>query len=98
MQVPQLFIQVIDFVHPYFDTAGISILLRKRQPEMNTIKFTWVTFKGDVWLLLTGVVFFLSTFIWVLERFSPYSYYNNKQVLISNLSKGLINYNKTGYR
>ena len=81
MQFPQLFIQVIDFVHPYFDKAGISILLRKKQPEMNTIKFTWVTFKYDVWLLMLGAVFFLSTCIWVLEKFSPYSYYNNKQVL-----------------
>ena len=66
---------------PHFDQAGISILLRRKQPEMNTIKFSWITFKPGVWLLLLLAIFLIGGFIWVLEKFSPYSYYNNRPVV-----------------
>ena len=32
-------ITVIDFVAPYFDQSGISILLRKKKRETNVFKF-----------------------------------------------------------
>ena len=39
---------VIDFVAPYFDQSGISILLRKKKRETNVFKFLSVL-KPEVW-------------------------------------------------
>ena len=34
-----IYFPVIDFVAPYFDQSGISILLRKKKRETNVFKF-----------------------------------------------------------
>ena len=70
--------EVIDFVAPYFDQSGISILLRKKQPKQSIFKFMTVL-KPEVWLGILAAVFIVAILIWALDRFSPYSYYNNKE-------------------
>ena len=69
--------EVIDFVAPYFDQSGISILLRKKEPKQSIFKFMSVL-KPEVWLGILGAVIVVAILIWALDRFSPYSYYNNK--------------------
>lgn len=69
--------EVIDFVAPYFDQSGISILLRKKEPVQSIFKFMSVL-KTEVWLGILAAVFIVAFLIWCLDRFSPYSYYNNK--------------------
>lgn len=69
--------EVIDFVAPYFDQSGISILLRKKEPKQSIFKFMAVL-KPEVWLGILAAVFVVAFLIWALDRFSPYSYYNNK--------------------
>ena len=64
---------------PYFDQVGLSILMRRIQPDMSMLKFMWV-FKEEVWLVVLGIFFGMTIFIWGIEKISPYSYYNNKQV------------------
>ncbi len=70
--------EVIDFVAPYFDQSGISILLRKKEPKQSIFKFMTVL-KPEVWLGILAAVFIVAFLIWALDRFSPYSYYNNKE-------------------
>ena len=70
--------EVIDFVAPYFDQSGISILLRKREPKQSIFKFMSVL-KTEVWLGILAAVFIVAFLIWALDRFSPYSYHNNKE-------------------
>ena len=47
--------EVIDFVAPYFDQSGISILLRKKAPERNIFKFMTVL-RPEVWYGILGAV------------------------------------------
>ena len=47
--------EVIDFVAPYFDQSGISILLRKPVPERNIFKFMTVL-RPEVWYGILGAV------------------------------------------
>jgi hypothetical protein len=54
---------VIDFVTPYFDQSGISILLRKKEPEQSIFKFMSVL-KWEVWLGILGAVIVVSILIW----------------------------------
>lgn len=70
--------EVIDFVSPYFDQSGISILLRKEEPEQNFFKFMKVL-KEEVWLGILCAVIVVAILIWILDRFSPFSYHNNKE-------------------
>ena len=34
--------------------------------------------RAEVWFGILGAVFVVAFLIWALDRFSPYSYYNNK--------------------
>eukprot|EP00095_Tigriopus_kingsejongensis_P001374 snap_masked-scaffold1253_size52701-processed-gene-0.2 protein:Tk01374 transcript:snap_masked-scaffold1253_size52701-processed-gene-0.2-mRNA-1 annotation:"ionotropic receptor 8a" len=69
--------EVIDFVSPYFDQAGISIVLRKRVRDQSWFKFLSVL-KNEVWLGIIGAVITTAVLIWLLDRYSPYSARNNK--------------------
>ena len=71
--------EIIDYVSPYFDQAGISIVLRKKKKEQSLFKFLQVL-KPEVWLGILGAVFATAILIWFLERFSPYSARNNRYV------------------
>ena len=63
---------------PYFDQSGILILLRQKAPELSIFKFLTVL-RPEVWFGILGAVLIVSLLIWLLDRFSPYSYHNNKQ-------------------
>ena len=69
--------EIIDYVSPYFDQAGISIVLRKKHKPQSLFKFLQVL-KSEVWLGILGAVITTALLIWFLERFSPYSARNNQ--------------------
>ena len=69
--------EIIDFVSPYFDQAGISIVLRKKEREQTLFKFLSVL-KAEVWLGIVAAVIVTAVLIWLLDRYSPYSARNNK--------------------
>jgi len=64
--------EVIDFVSPYFDQAGISIVLRRKVREQSLFKFLSVL-KTEVWLGIVAAVIVTAVLIWLLDRYSPYS-------------------------
>ncbi|VDP20310.1 unnamed protein product [Soboliphyme baturini] len=68
----------IDFTFPYYDLVGITILMKK--PESNDSLFKFMTvLELPVWGCIVGAYFFTSFLLWVFDRFSPYSYRNNKE-------------------
>ena len=69
--------EIIDYISPYFDQAGISIIVRKKFKEQSLFKFLQVL-KLEVWLGILGAVIVTALLLWVLDRFSPYSARNNK--------------------
>ena len=68
----------IDYVSPYFDQAGMSIVQRKKYKEQSIFKFLYVL-KPEVWMGILGAVIATALLIWFLDRFSPYSGRNNKE-------------------
>ena len=56
----------------------MSILLRKAKPEENLFKFLKVL-KPEVWFGIGVAVIVVALLIWILDRFSPFSYRNNKE-------------------
>ncbi|XP_037085885.1 LOW QUALITY PROTEIN: ionotropic receptor 25a-like [Pollicipes pollicipes] len=68
--------EVIDFVAPYFDQSGISIVVRKQEPEYSIFRFMTVL-KKEVWFSIVGALVVTGLMIWVLDKFSPYSAQNN---------------------
>ncbi|ROT70491.1 olfactory ionotropic receptor IR8a [Penaeus vannamei] len=68
--------EVIDFVAPYFDQSGISIVIRKRQRQENLFKFMTVL-KAEVWVSIVAALVVTGIMIWLLDKYSPYSAQNN---------------------
>ncbi|XP_069941255.1 ionotropic receptor 25a isoform X1 [Cherax quadricarinatus] len=68
--------EVIDFVAPYFDQSGISIVIRKRMREESLFKFMTVL-KPEVWVSIVAALVVTGVMIWLLDRYSPYSAQNN---------------------
>ena len=69
--------EIIDYISPYFDQAGISIIVRKKFKEQSLFKFLQVL-KLEVWLGILGAVIVTALLLWLLDKFSPYSARNNK--------------------
>merc|ERR1712226_549991 len=69
--------EVVDFVAPYFDQSGISIILRKPVRPRSLFKFMEVL-KVEVWMAILGALVVTALMLWFLDRFSPYSAQNNK--------------------
>lgn len=69
---------VIDFTVPYYDLVGISILMKKPSVPTSLFKFLTVL-ETDVWLCILAAYFFTSLLLWIFDRWSPYSYQNNKE-------------------
>lgn len=69
---------VVDFTVPYYDLVGISILMHKAKPETSLFKFLTVL-ENNVWLCILGSYFFTSLLMWLFDRWSPYSYQNNRE-------------------
>ena len=70
--------EVIDFVAPYFDQSGISIIIRKPVRPRSLFKFMEVL-RVEVWLAILAALIVTALMLWFLDRFSPYSAQNNKE-------------------
>lgn len=68
--------EAIDFIAPYFEQTGISIIMRKPVRETSLFKFMTVL-RLEVWLSIVGALVATAIMIWILDRFSPYSARNN---------------------
>nr|QHN69186.1 ionotropic receptor 4 [Sirex nitobei]QHN69198.1 ionotropic receptor 17 [Sirex nitobei] len=71
--------EIIDFVAPYFEQAGISIVIRKPVRKTSLFKFMTVL-RVEVWLSIVGALTLTGIMIWVLDKYSPYSARNNKRL------------------
>lgn len=69
---------VVDFTVPYYDLVGINILMKKPAVPSHLFKFLTVL-ENNVWYSIIGSYFIVSTIIFMYDRISPYSYYNNKE-------------------
>ncbi|GMS90114.1 hypothetical protein PENTCL1PPCAC_12289 [Pristionchus entomophagus] len=68
----------VDFTVPYYDLVGTTILMKKSDPPYSLFRFLDVL-EWPVWLCIGGAYLFTSFLLWIFERFSPYSYSNNKE-------------------
>nr|AVH87315.1 ionotropic receptor 27 [Holotrichia parallela] len=68
---------VIDFTVPYYDLVGITILMKLPKTPTSLFKFLTVL-ENDVWLCILAAYFFTSFLMWIFDRYSPYSYQNNR--------------------
>ena len=59
--------EVIDFVAPYFDQSGISIVVRKKEVKRSLFKFLTVL-ERDVWLAILGALLVTAVMIWLLDK------------------------------
>ncbi|XP_032670681.1 ionotropic receptor 25a [Odontomachus brunneus] len=71
--------EVIDFVAPYFEQSGILIVMRKPVRKTSLFKFMTVL-RLEVWLSIVGALTLTGVMIWILDKYSPYSARNNKQL------------------
>ncbi|XP_014257166.1 ionotropic receptor 25a isoform X2 [Cimex lectularius] len=69
---------VVDFTVPYYDLVGITILMKKPTTTTSLFKFLTVL-ENEVWLCILAAYFFTSFLMWVFDRWSPYSYQNNRE-------------------
>ncbi|KAJ1521276.1 hypothetical protein ONE63_002957 [Megalurothrips usitatus] len=69
--------EAIDFVPPYFEQSGISIVIRKPVRKTSLFKFMTVL-RLEVWLSIVGALVITAVMVWLLDRFSPYSARNTK--------------------
>uniref|UniRef100_A0A182M9H0 Ionotropic receptor 25a n=1 Tax=Anopheles culicifacies TaxID=139723 RepID=A0A182M9H0_9DIPT len=69
---------VIDFTVPYYDLVGISIMMQLPSTPSSLFKFLTVL-ETNVWLCILAAYFFTSFLMWVFDRYSPYSYQNNRE-------------------
>lgn len=70
--------EVVDFVAPYFDQSGISIIIRKPVRPRSLFKFMEVL-RVEVWMAILAALIVTALMLWFLDRFSPYSARNNKE-------------------
>ncbi|KAL1516519.1 hypothetical protein ABEB36_000426 [Hypothenemus hampei] len=70
--------EVIDFVAPYYEQSGITIVMRKPVRKTSLFKFMTVL-KVEVWLSIVAALILTGFMIWFLDKYSPYSARNNKQ-------------------
>nr|ALR72535.1 ionotropic receptor IR6 [Colaphellus bowringi] len=69
---------VIDFTVPYYDLVGITVLMKLPETQSSLFKFLTVL-ENEVWLCILAAYFFTSFLMWVFDRWSPYSYQNNRE-------------------
>ncbi|KAF8356358.1 glr-7, partial [Pristionchus pacificus] len=76
----------VDFTVPYYDLVGTTILMKKNDVEYSLFKFMKVL-EWQVWLCIVAAYVITSLLLWVFDRFSPYSYSNNKERYKDDLEK-----------
>ncbi|XP_074657321.1 ionotropic receptor 25a-like [Tubulanus polymorphus] len=69
--------EVVDFSIPYYEFAGIQILMSKRKEDSNLLKFLTV-FTWEVWLCNVAVLTAVSFLVYTFDKFSPFSYQNRR--------------------
>ncbi|XP_065363023.1 ionotropic receptor 25a [Calliphora vicina] len=69
--------EVIDFIAPYFEQTGISIVMRNPVRQTSLFKFMTVL-RLEVWLSIIAALVATAVMIWVMDKYSPYSSRNNK--------------------
>ncbi|XP_004536655.1 glutamate [NMDA] receptor subunit 1 [Ceratitis capitata] len=69
--------EVIDYIAPYFEQTGISIVMRKPVRQTSLFKFMTVL-RVEVWFSIIAALVGSAFMIWLLEKISPYSYRNNR--------------------
>nr|WJJ63357.1 ionotropic receptor 8a [Pachyrhinus yasumatsui] len=70
--------EVIDFVAPYYEQTGITIVMRKPVRKTSLFKFMTVL-KLEVWLSIVAALVVTGFMVWFLDKYSPYSARNNKE-------------------
>ncbi|XP_067671307.1 uncharacterized protein [Haliotis asinina] len=70
--------KVADFTTPYYEFGGIQILIKNSNAEKSLLAFANV-FSGEVWACWASVLLLTGLLVWVFEKFSPFSPYNNVQ-------------------
>ncbi|XP_059489229.1 ionotropic receptor 25a-like [Neocloeon triangulifer] len=65
--------EVIDFITPYIENTGLTIVIKQPVQETSLFKFMTVL-KTEVWIALVVSIIITSILMYVLEKFSPYSY------------------------
>ncbi|GMR60627.1 hypothetical protein PMAYCL1PPCAC_30822 [Pristionchus mayeri] len=76
----------VDFTVPYYDLVGTSILMKKSEVEYSLFKFMKVL-EWQVWVCILGAYIITALLLWVFDRFSPYSYHNNRERYKDDLEK-----------
>ncbi|GMT36064.1 hypothetical protein PFISCL1PPCAC_27361, partial [Pristionchus fissidentatus] len=76
----------VDFTVPYYDLVGTTILMKKNDVEYSLFKFMKVL-EWQVWVCIVAAYIITSLLLWVFDRFSPYSYSNNKDRYKDDLEK-----------
>ena len=69
---------VIDFTVPYYDLVGITILMRKPVFKYELFKFMNVL-EEKVWGCVFSAFIIVSILLSLFDKYSPYSYQNNKK-------------------
>ncbi|XP_031634040.1 ionotropic receptor 25a-like [Contarinia nasturtii] len=69
---------VIDFSVPYYDLVGFTVLMAIPKSKNTLFKFLSVL-ENDVWFCILAAYFFTSFLMYVFDRWSPYSYQNNRE-------------------
>uniref|UniRef100_A0ABK9MJX4 Ionotropic receptor 25a n=1 Tax=Glossina morsitans morsitans TaxID=37546 RepID=A0ABK9MJX4_GLOMM len=69
---------VIDYTVPYYDLVGITIMMQRPSAPSSLFKFLTVL-ETNVWLCILAAYFFTSFLMWIFDRWSPYSYQNNRE-------------------
>ncbi|XP_037823012.1 glutamate receptor 1 [Lucilia sericata] len=69
--------EVIDFIAPYFEQTGISIVMRNPVRQTSLFKFMTVL-RVEVWMSIIAALVATAVMIWVMDKYSPYSSRNNK--------------------
>ncbi|KAI6220068.1 Protein CBR-GLR-7 [Aphelenchoides fujianensis] len=68
----------VDFTMPFYDLVGTAIVMRRTEVETSLFKFLAVL-EWPVWVCIAGAYLFTSLLLWTFDRFSPYSYRNNRE-------------------
>ncbi|XP_054005228.1 ionotropic receptor 25a-like [Hylaeus anthracinus] len=70
--------QVVDFTVPYQGPSGFAIMMLKRKRQIPFLRFLMIL-EIEVWLSFAFAFFLTILLLFILEKYSPFSYRNNRQ-------------------
>uniref|UniRef100_A0A183AE14 PBPe domain-containing protein n=1 Tax=Echinostoma caproni TaxID=27848 RepID=A0A183AE14_9TREM len=80
---------VVDFTIPYYDSAGLTMLISDNVDQALGPFFFLEVFTTPVWICCVSCVAVVSVLVYIMDKFSPYSY-QNQAVLKDGPSEGTI--------